>query len=276
MDQDFFIPGRELLPPGVILGRLKDVAVYEIGDHFDGALDVELLQRHLSQIFRDGRDSIAFLDRKARDGQIRPVDSDKGDIRSVERRYKWDAARPEHRARQVGAHRMGNGVMNVQKVERFACRHVVHLRRKRQGIGGMVEQGIIHHLHFMEMNAFRSLRHADGNGVADEVDFVPTRRQLETQLGGYHTTPTVCRITRDTNFHGVWESCLVPEGVYCPSNSLGLFPGATLSSNLERPRLKHFGTLSWNGTRSASRVSSLRRELLPARLSLLLFGGRRS
>ena len=44
---------------------LEQVAVDEVGNHLDGATDVELLEGNLPQILRDSRDTIALLDGKA-------------------------------------------------------------------------------------------------------------------------------------------------------------------------------------------------------------------
>jgi len=44
-----------------------------IGDDFDGALDVEVLESFLQKILRDGRDAVALLDGKLGDGEIAAV-----------------------------------------------------------------------------------------------------------------------------------------------------------------------------------------------------------
>ena len=96
---------------------------------------------------------------------------------------------------------MRDGIVDVQQVEAFVGRHVVHLRGQRQRVGRMVEQRIVHHFNFVEVNPFGSLRHAHGHGVADEVDVVAPRRQLQAELGGHHAASAVGGITGDADFH---------------------------------------------------------------------------
>src|SRR6202040_73754 len=50
-----------------------EIAVDEIGDNVDGALDVEFLERLRQQVLRDGGDAVALLDGKTRNRGIAAV-----------------------------------------------------------------------------------------------------------------------------------------------------------------------------------------------------------
>src|SRR5258708_10307635 len=68
--QDGFAVGSPLGGESFVGGAAVEIAVYEIRDDFDGALDVEFLERLVEQMAGDGGDAVALLDGKARDGQI--------------------------------------------------------------------------------------------------------------------------------------------------------------------------------------------------------------
>jgi len=51
--------------PQDFVGRaVVEITVHEVGNDFDGALDVELFDRLIEQIARDGSDAVALLDGK--------------------------------------------------------------------------------------------------------------------------------------------------------------------------------------------------------------------
>src|SRR5579859_6196791 len=65
----------------------------------------------------------------------------------------------------------------------------------------MIEERIIHHLHFMEVQALRGSGHSHRNCVTDEMDVVPPCRKLDAQFSGHNTTTAVCGIACNSNFH---------------------------------------------------------------------------
>ena len=65
----------------------------------------------------------------------------------------------------------------------------------------MVEQRVVEHLHFVEVEALRWLRHADRNGVADEMDVMPARGQLQAQFRGHDSTSAIGGITGYADLH---------------------------------------------------------------------------
>src|SRR5713226_2472431 len=68
--EDGFTVGRPLGRKAFVGSAVVEVAVHEVGDHFDGALDIELFDRLIEQIARDSGDAVALLDGKAGDGEI--------------------------------------------------------------------------------------------------------------------------------------------------------------------------------------------------------------
>ena len=98
-------------------------------------LDIELFYRAIAKIVGDRADSIALLDRKAGDGEIRAVKADEGYIgamqRGDERELAMAATRGQHLPGQHRAHRMRNGVMHVQQVQIIKLCHFSHPRGQR-------------------------------------------------------------------------------------------------------------------------------------------------
>ena len=60
-----------------------EIAVDEVGDDLDGALDVEFFQGLREQIVGDGGDAVALLDGKSGDGEVAEVAADQGDVGAV-------------------------------------------------------------------------------------------------------------------------------------------------------------------------------------------------
>ena len=96
MHEDGLAVGSPLRGKTFVGGAVVEVAVHEIGDDFDGALDFEFLESLVEQISGDGGDAVALLDGKARDGKIAAVAADQGDVRSVESGDEWKPARRGH------------------------------------------------------------------------------------------------------------------------------------------------------------------------------------
>src|SRR5882724_1473129 len=82
--EDGFTIGGPLSGETFVGGAIVEVAVDEIGDDFDRALDVELFDSLVEQIARDGGDAVALFDGKACDGEIAAVAPDESDVRAVE------------------------------------------------------------------------------------------------------------------------------------------------------------------------------------------------
>ena len=159
-------------------GASVEIAIHEIGNDFDGALDVEVLESLLQKIVGDGGDAVALLDGKFGDGQIAAVAADEGDVRAVQRGDEGQAARRGHGTREQGADGMGNGVVDVEQVERFGFEDFEHFCGKREGVGRMVEERVGGDFDFVEMDARVVGIHADGRGVADEMDVVAAGGEL--------------------------------------------------------------------------------------------------
>jgi hypothetical protein len=151
-------------------------AVHKIGDHFDGALDVEFLDRALLQIMRDRGDAVGLFDRKFGDWQETPVVSDQGNVGAVQRGDEGQWVRRRHHAREQGVDGMGNRVMDMQQIEAFRLGHLHHFYGQGKRVGRVIEQWITRNLHFMKLNSFVGVRQSDWRRVADEVDFVAAAR----------------------------------------------------------------------------------------------------
>src|SRR5260370_490442 len=115
--EDGFAVGSPLGGESFVGGAAVEIAVYEIGDDFDGALDVEFLERLVEQIAGDGGDAVALLDGAFSGGKIAAIAAEESNVRTGQGGYGREATRRGHGAREHGADGMRNSVVNVEQVE---------------------------------------------------------------------------------------------------------------------------------------------------------------
>jgi hypothetical protein len=207
--EDGFAIGGPLGGEAFVGGAIVEIAVDEIGDDFDGALNVELFDGLIEQVARDGGDAVALLDGKAGDGEIAAVAADESDVRAVESGDEWKSARGGHGARQHGANGMGNGVVNVEEVEGFGFENFEHFCGEGESIGWMVEERVGDHFDFVEMDAGIVGIHADGRGVADEMDVVAAGGEFHAELGGDDAGAAVGGVAGDADAHRSFQSSVI-------------------------------------------------------------------
>ena len=107
--------------------------------------------------------------------------------------------------------------MNVQQIEFGFFRDFEHFHCKGQRVRLFIEQRIAGDLDLVKKDVLACSVQPDGHRVADEMDVVPTRRELDSQLRGNHAGAAVCWITCDSNFHGplTLSSLLVGSNCRC-------------------------------------------------------------
>jgi hypothetical protein len=129
--------------------------------------------------------------------------ADEGDIRPMEGRD--NTRRPfafEHLPGDPGRGRMGNRVVHVHEIQPEFFGHLMNRNREGERIGGMLEEGILIHLHFVEIKTFAKTQQAERLSVGDEVDLVTAVGERESQLGSDRAGAAVRRVTGNPNFHG--------------------------------------------------------------------------
>src|SRR6266850_3697509 len=126
MHENGFAAGSPLRAESFVVDAIVEIAIHEIGDDFDGALDVEILESFLQKIVRDGGDAVALLDGKFGNGKIAAVAADEGDVRAVKGSDEGKAARSGHGTREQGADGMRNRVVDVEQVERLGFENFEH------------------------------------------------------------------------------------------------------------------------------------------------------
>jgi len=178
------------------------IAIDEIRDDFDGALDVEVPDGLIEEIFGDGGDAVALLDGKSGDREIRTIAADQGDVRTVKSGDERQAAWGSHGTGQQGADRMRNGVVDVKQVEGFGFKDFEHFGGEGQGVGWVIEKRVRGDFDFVEKNVWIAKVHANRRGVADEMDVVAARGEFLAEFGGDDTGAAVSGIAGDTNAHG--------------------------------------------------------------------------
>src|SRR6201984_2725034 len=172
MHQEGLTGGRPFGPlRGIRLAGIE-VAINEVRNDFDGPPDVEFLEGLLQELLRDGGDAVALFDGKLGNRQVGAVATDQRDVRAVKCSNERQAARDGHRARKQGADRVRDGVVDVEQVQRFGFEYLEHFGGESQGVGRVVEERVGSDFDFVEENMRVVQVHADGWGVADEMNVV--------------------------------------------------------------------------------------------------------
>src|SRR5437660_1594210 len=96
---------------------------------------------------------------------------------------------------------MRDGVMDVEQVPIVELSDLGHASRQRKIVWGVVEQGITRNFDFVIMDVGFGAPQPDRLGVGNEVNFVISLGQFQSQLGGYHATAAVGWITGDPDLH---------------------------------------------------------------------------
>src|ERR1700722_1910813 len=184
MHEDGLAVGGPLLAKAGLGLACVEVAIYEIGNDLNGAFDVEVFESLIQEVLRDSGDAVALFDGKASDGEIAAIAADECDVGAVKRGDEGQATRGGHGTGQQGADGVGNGVVDVEKVQGFGFEDFEHFGGEGQRVGRMVEERVAGDFDFVKMNVRVVGVHADGRGVADEVDVVAARGELLAELGG--------------------------------------------------------------------------------------------
>ena len=124
VDQELAIRWGIAAGRGLLVVRLIEVAVYEVGDDPNVVAHAEDLDGLAAQVFADGSDAVGLLDGVLGDGEIGTVGADQGDVGAVQRGDEGQVAAArgilpglQHLARQQGGERVGDGVVDVEQVE---------------------------------------------------------------------------------------------------------------------------------------------------------------
>src|SRR5208283_2928197 len=173
----------------------------EVGDHFDGALDVEILQGAIEQISRNRGDAVALFNGIAGDGKETAVVAHEGDVSAMKSGDERKTARSGHGTCQQGADGVGNGIVNVKEVKRFFLEDLEHFRGEGEGVRRMIEQRIGDYGGLVKMNVGIILIHANGRGIGNKMDVVPAGGKLLAKFGCNDAGAAVCRIAGDADSH---------------------------------------------------------------------------
>ncbi len=120
----------------------------------------------------------------------------------MERGDERQAARGGHGTGQHGADRMRDGVVDVEEVQGFGFEDFQHFGGEGQGVRRMVEERVRCYFDFVEVDMGVVRVHADGRGVADEMDVVAAGGQFLAELGGDDAGAAVGGIAGYADAHG--------------------------------------------------------------------------
>ncbi len=149
----------------------------------------------------DGGDAVALLDREFCDGKIAAIATDESDVRPMKRGDEGETARGGHGTREHRADGMGNGVVDVEEVKGFGLEDFEHLGGEGERVRRVIEKRVAGDFDFMKMDVRVVGIHADGRGVADEMDVVAAGGELLTELGGDDAGAAVSGVAGDTDLH---------------------------------------------------------------------------
>jgi hypothetical protein len=228
MDEELFLGTGELRAHGGDqLGIADvDVAVDEVADDLDLAVDGEGLAGAVAEMAGDGGDAVGLGDAEAGDGEIRPVLADEGDVCAVEGGDEGEmaAAGGEHLAGEQGADRVRDGVVDVEDVERVKLGDLGHAGGQGEIVGGVLEERVVVDLDLVKVDVGLAAGEAEGLRGGDEVDLMAARGELDAQFGGHDAGAAVGGITGDANLHTFYFR-IVGFGVGC----VGVFDPSRLA-----------------------------------------------
>src|SRR5215831_21094704 len=98
---------------------------------------------------------------------------------------------------------MRNRIMHVQQIERFRLEHFEHFRGQRERVRRMVKQWVTYNFDLVKMNALTAWIQPDGRSIADEVNVMAPRGQLDAQLGRHDAGAAVSGVAGDADAHGL-------------------------------------------------------------------------
>src|SRR4029077_11594773 len=104
-----------------------------------------------------------------------------------------------HGPSQHGADRMWDGVMDVQQIQLLGLEDLKHFGGECQSVRRIVEEWVGSYLDFVEKDVRVVQVHADGRGVADEMDVVAAGSQLLAELGGHDSRAAISGVAGYAN-----------------------------------------------------------------------------
>jgi len=205
MDEEFFVGQGEAGAHGLDeFGAADvDVAVDEIADDLDLAVNGEGLAGAVAEMGGDGGDAVGLGDAKAGDGEIAAVLADEGDVGAVEGGDEGEVAATggEHLAGEEGADGVGDGVVDVEDVEGVELGDLGHAGGEGEIVGGVLEERVVVDLDLMEVDVLLAAGEAEGLGGGDEVDLVTACGELDAEFRGDDAGAAVGGVAGDADLH---------------------------------------------------------------------------
>ena len=106
-----------------------------------------------------------------------------------------------HGAGKEGADGVGDGVVDMEKVEGFGFEDFNHFGGESESVGRVVKKGVRGDVDFVEVDMRIVEIHADGRSVADEMDVVAASGELLAEFGGDDAGAAVRGIAGDADLH---------------------------------------------------------------------------
>ncbi len=156
----------------------------------------------------DGGDAVGLGDAEFGDGKVRAVEADEGDVCAVERGDEGKCAageagglRLDHLAGEERADGVGDGVVDVEEIERVELGDLGHAGGEGEVVGRVFEERVVGDGYFVEVDVGLAAGEAEGLRVGDEVDLVAAGGEFDSELGGHDAGAAVGGVAGDADLH---------------------------------------------------------------------------
>ncbi len=140
---------------------------------------------------------------EARNWKVRRIKTDKRNVGSMQCGDDGEIAAlvGKHLLGEQCAHGVRDGIVNVQKIERVELGDLSHSGRKCKIVGWVFEKWVVCDGYFVKMNVGLSAGETEGLRVGDEVNFMATCREFDSEFRGDDSTAAISRIAGDADLH---------------------------------------------------------------------------
>ena len=196
--EDLVVTGEVRAHAIAAVTRGEAFRIDEVVDDAYFAVDAKVLTGLLGEVRRNRGHTVALQQAKASDLEERLIEAQEVDVGPVQGRHDFRGVISDDLATQIRADGVRNRVVSVKNVDASLATGHGQLRRQRECVGWILEQGIRRDLDLVKVDARRVGRHADRPQVAEQMDDMPALGESEPELCRYHPASPEGRVADDT------------------------------------------------------------------------------